>query len=192
MTRAVRRGLTGKQQWAIVLACVVVLGGVLFISTRLIGNEMFLVSIGSEAPEFRAKTMDPTTPVNRQMADYRGSVVLLSVWATWCKPCIVEMPSIERLYQDYGPQGLKVVAISIDDPGTDEAIRTFARDHGLTFEILHDPSGAIEKDYQTTGVPETFVIGRDGVIRKKIIGASDWDSQGDRALIAQLLKESSG
>ena len=115
MTRDLRRGLTGKQQWAIVLACVAVLGGVLFISTRLIGNEMFLVSIGSEAPQFHAATVGPTASVNRKMDDYRGSVVLLSVWATWCKPCIVEMPSIERLYQDYGPQGLKVVAISIDD-----------------------------------------------------------------------------
>ena len=184
--------MTGKQQWAIVAACVAVLGGVLFISTKLIGNEMFLVSIGSEAPQFHAATVGPTASVNRKMDDYRGSVVLLSVWATWCKPCIVEMPSIERLYRDYGPQGLKVVAISIDDPGTDSTIRTFARQHGLTFEILHDPTGAIEKDYQTTGVPETFVIGRDGVIRKKIIGASDWDSQGDRALIAQLLRETAG
>jgi len=186
------RGLTAKQQWGIVLALVAVLGGVLFLSTKLIGNEMFLVSIGSQAPEFRAETIDQKTPARRRMADYQGSVVLLSVWATWCKPCIVEMPSIERLYQDYGPQGLKVVAISIDDPGTDSTIRAFARDHGLTFEVLHDPTGAIEKDYQTTGVPETFVIGKDGVIRKKIIGASDWDSQGDRALIAQLLKESAG
>jgi cytochrome c biogenesis protein CcmG/thiol:disulfide interchange protein DsbE len=184
--------MTAKQQWAIVAAIVVVLGGILFISTRLIGNQIFLVSIGSEAPEFKAATIDPTAPTTRHMADYRGSVVLLSVWATWCPPCVVEMPSIERLYKDYGPQGLKVVAISIDDPGTDSTIRTFARQHALTFDILHDPTGAIEKDYQTTGVPETFVIGRDGVIRKKIIGASDWDSQGDRALISQLLKESAG
>jgi cytochrome c biogenesis protein CcmG, thiol:disulfide interchange protein DsbE len=187
--------MTAKQQWAIVAAIVVVLGGILFISTKLIGNEIFLVSIGSEAPNFKASTVDPVAtpkPPTRTMADYRGSVVLLSVWATWCAPCVVEMPSIERLYKDYGPQGLKVVAISIDDPGTDSTIRTFVRQHALTFDILHDPTGAIEKEYQTTGVPETFVIGRDGVIRKKIIGASDWDSQGDRALISQLLKESAG
>jgi cytochrome c biogenesis protein CcmG, thiol:disulfide interchange protein DsbE len=187
--------MTARQQWAIVAAFVAVLGGILFISTRVIGNEIFLVSIGSQAPDFKATTVDPTPatpPKTRDMRDYKGSVVLLSVWATWCKPCIVEMPSIERLYKDYGPQGLKVVAVSIDDPGTDTTIRAFAREHDLTFEILHDPSGAIEQEYQTTGVPETFVIGRDGVIRKKIIGASDWDSQGDRALIAQLLKESAG
>lgn len=180
--------MTGKQQVMVVAAVVAVLGLVLFISTRVIGNQIFLVGVGSEAPDFKAATLG-AAPTTQHMASYRGDVVLLNVWATWCPPCVVEMPSIEHLYHDYGPQGLKVVAISIDDPGTDSTIRAFARDHGLTFEILHDPTGAIEKDYQTTGVPETFVIGKDGVIRKKIIGANDWNDQGDRALIDQLLKE---
>jgi cytochrome c biogenesis protein CcmG, thiol:disulfide interchange protein DsbE len=180
--------VTGKQQLALVGGVVVVLAAVLFVSTRLIGNQIFLVGVGSQAPDFNASTLG-AAPATYHMTKYRGDVVLLNVWATWCPPCVVEMPSIEHLYHDYGPQGLKVVAISIDDAGTDSTIRAFARDHGLTFEILHDPTGAIEKDYQTTGVPETFVIGKDGVIRKKIIGANDWNDQGDRALIAQLLKE---
>jgi cytochrome c biogenesis protein CcmG/thiol:disulfide interchange protein DsbE len=180
--------MTAKQQWMVIGAIVVVLGGILFISTRLIGNQIFLVGVGSEAPDFKAATLG-AAPTTQRMTNFRGDVVLLNVWATWCQPCVVEMPSIEHLYHDYGPQGLKVIAISIDDPGTDSTIRAFVRDHGLTFDILHDPTGAIEKDYQTTGVPETFVIGKDGVIRKKIIGASDWNDQGDRALIAQLLKE---
>jgi len=72
------------------------------------------------------------------------------------------------------------------------AIRAFADHYGLTFEILHDPTGAIASDYQTTGVPETFVIARDGVIRKKVIGADDWGSPGNQALIAQLLREPAG
>ena len=65
----------------------------------------------------------------------------------------------------------------------------FARGLGLTFEMLHDAPGAIQRQYQTTGVPETFIIGRDGVIRKKVIGAADWNSEGNRALVAQLLRE---
>ena len=81
------------------------------------------------------------------------------------------------------------VAVSVDDPGQQKAVRDFARELGLTFEILQDPTHRIEKIYQTTGVPETFVLGRDGVIRKKIIGATDWSSQGTRALVAQLLAE---
>ena len=84
---------------------------------------------------------------------------------------------------------MKIVAVSVDDPGQQKTIGDFAREYGLTFEILQDPTHDIQKAYQTTGVPETFVLGRDGVIRKKIIGATDWSSQGTRALIAQLLAE---
>jgi peroxiredoxin len=99
------------------------------------------------------------------------------------------MPSIQALHDAYGPSGLKVVAVSIDDPGTDKAVRAFAKELGLTFEILHDPTGAIQKSYQTTGVPETFVLGPDGTIRKKVIGAADWNSPANRALVEQLLAD---
>lgn len=79
--------------------------------------------------------------------------------------------------------------MSIDTEEAREEILGFARDYGLTFEILHNPSGDIQRIYQTTGVPETFIIGRDGVIRKKVIGAVRWNSEANRALIKQLLEE---
>ena len=115
--------------------------------------------------------------------------MLLNIWGTFCLPCRDEMPAIEKLHQAMAAQGLKVVAISMDDPGFETQIRAFVKEFGLTFQILYDPSGKIVNDYQTTGVPETFVIARDGVIRKKVIGASDWSSATNRALIAQLLAE---
>lgn len=177
--------MTMRQQWALVAGIVVVLGGGLFAASRLLGGELFPVSIGSKAPAFRAKELGANT--YRSLDDYKGKVVLLNVWATWCPPCRAEMPSIEKLYQQYGPHGLNVVAVSVDDAVSEDSIRAFARDLGLTFPILHDPTGKIEQTYQTTGYPETFVIGRDGVIRKKWIGAADWNSQGNRALVAQLL-----
>jgi len=180
--------LTARAQWTIVALVAATLGAVLLIANRTIGDELYLVGIGTRAPEFHAATLD-ATPKPRRIEDYRGSVVLLNVWATYCQPCIVEMPSIERLYHDYGPQGLRVVAVSVDDADKQTAIRDFVAAHALTFDILYDPSGGIEQTYQTTGVPETFIIGRDGVIRKKVIGASDWDSPGNRALISQLLHE---
>ncbi|MFI5239509.1 MAG: TlpA family protein disulfide reductase, partial [Gemmatimonadales bacterium] len=108
---------------------------------------------------------------------------------TWCQPCRVEIPSIERLYKTYGSRGLNVVAVSVDDPGTESAIRAFVHDMGMTFQVLHDPSGQIEHAYQVTGYPETVIIGKDGVIRKKVAGAVDWDSEGNRRLIEQLLAE---
>lgn len=182
--------MTLRQQWAVVGAIVLLLGGGLVAATRFMGDDLFPVSVGSVAPDFRAATLDSAAPPRiKTLADYRGQVLLVNVWATWCAPCRVEMPSIEALHRAYGPEGLKVVAVSIDDAGQERTIRDFARQLGLTFEILHDPAGEIRKAYQTTGVPETFVIGTDGVIRKKIIGAADWNSEANRTLVAQLLAD---
>jgi thiol-disulfide isomerase/thioredoxin len=196
--------MTSRQQWSTVAVVITVLGIVFAVGNHFIGREFALVTLGSNAPDFRAEVVGPASgsPATvRTIRDYRGDVVLLNIWATWCAPCRVEMPSIEALQRTYGPRGLHVVSVSVDDPGTDSTIRAFASQYGLTFEILHDPTvaamtptgdrtpGVIERTYQTTGVPETFVIARDGVIRKKVIGADDWSSPGNQSLIAQLLRE---
>jgi cytochrome c biogenesis protein CcmG/thiol:disulfide interchange protein DsbE len=180
--------MTARQQWSIVALIVVVLGGALFAASRMLGDQLYPVSVGSKAPQFHAATVD-SAPRTQTLADYKGQVVLLNIWGTFCLPCRDEMPAIEKLHQAMGAQGLKVVAISIDDPGFEQKIRAFVKEFGLTFQILYDPSGKIVNDYQTTGVPETFVIARDGVIRKKVIGASDWNSATNRAVISQLLAE---
>ena len=180
--------MTIRQQWTVVGLFVLVATGGLFAATRFLGDELFPVSVGSRAPDFHARTMDSTAR-DVTLDDYRGQVVLLNIWATWCGPCRIEMPSIEALHRDMGPKGLRIVAVSVDDPGQEARIHAFARQFGLTFRILYDPSGRIRQIYQTTGVPETFVIGRDGVIRKKVIGAVRWDSDANRALVSQLLAE---
>lgn len=198
--------MTVRQQWMVVAAVIAALGIGLIVATRTMSDELFPVSVGGRAPDFKATPLlEPVYPsapdaaftsrevdaaaATKTLADYKGDVVLLNIWATWCAPCRAEMPSIERLHREFGPRGLKIVAVSVDDPGQQKAVRDFARELGLTFEILHDPTHDIQRAYQTTGVPETFVLGRDGVIRKKIIGATDWSSPGTRALVAQLLAE---
>lgn len=180
--------MTGRQQLGVVALVLAVIAGGALVLTRMLGNELHPMDVGTRAPPFSAQTLG-TPPATRTLADYKGDVILLNIWATWCEPCRVEMPSIEQLYRDYAPRGLRVVAISIDDPGADAAIRKFADEYKLTFEILHDSSGAIERTYQTTGVPETAVIARDGTIRKRIIGATDWSSDANRRLIDGLLAE---
>ncbi len=177
--------MTARGQWTVVLAVVALLGAGLWAATRFLGDELFPVTIGGEAPDFRAVALDGSG--ERTLADYEGQVVLLNIWATWCAPCREEMPSIQALHERYGPRGLKVVAVSIDQPDSEAAIRAFAREFGLTFEILHEPTGAIQQAYQTTGVPETFIIGRDGVIQRKQVGHADWNSPANRALVATLL-----
>ena len=177
-----------RRQWIAVGAFVLLAGTAIFAATTLFGDQLHAVTIGSKAPDFHAMTTD-SAPRAKTLADYRGEVVLVNIWATWCGPCRIEMPSIQKLHESYGPRGLKIVAVSIDDPGSTQAIREFGRDFGLTFEILHDDSKQIRETYQTSGVPETFVLGRDGVIRKKWIGIADWNSAANRALIEQLLSE---
>ena len=174
-----------RQQWIIVGIVVAVLGGGLFAGVKLFADDLFPVGVGSAAPAFTAK--DVHSGATRTLADYRGQVVLLNVWATWCEPCKVEMPSMEELYKGYGPRGVHIVAVSIDDAVGEDSIRAYAKQLGLTFEILHDPTHAIERAYQTTGYPESFVIDRGGIIRRKWISATDWNAPASRALFDELL-----
>ncbi len=181
--------MTARKQWYVVGGVVVVLAVALFIATRVFGSDLFPVAPGSKAPEFRAATMTSGSKTTKSISDYRGQVVLLNMWATWCGPCKQEMPGIQALHESLGPLGLRVVAVSVDDPGLEDAIRAFVAEHKLTFEILHEGSGKIEHDYQTSGIPETFLIGKDGVIRKRVIGAAQWNSDANVSLVRGLLAE---
>lgn len=177
--------MTARQQWSVVAIVIAVLGAALAIGSHMMKDELFPVNVGSTAPNFRAKVLGENR--YKTLADYKGQVVILNIWATWCDPCRVEIPTLEKLYKEYGSKGLKLVAVSIDDYVGEDSIRAFARNFGMTFEILHDSTHAIERQYQATGYPETFVIGKEGTIRKKWIGPDDWTSLGNRALVAQLL-----
>jgi peroxiredoxin len=181
--------MTARKQWIVVGGVVAALGVALFAATRYFGDDLFHVAPGSKAPDFHATTMVPGSKTLKNISDYRGHVVLLNLWATWCGPCKQEMPGIQALHESLGPSGLRIVALSVDEPDMDDAIRAFVAEHKLTFEILHEGSGTIERDYQTSGVPETFLIGKDGVIRKRVIGAAEWNSEGNVRLIRGLLAE---
>ena len=180
--------MTGRKQLAIGALVIGITCAVAYGATRYLRHELFPVELGSKAPDFKAYTLD-SVPRQKSLADYRGQVLMINVWATWCLPCRVEMPSIEQLHKAYGPKGLKIVAVSIDDPGTDAGIRAFAKQYGLTFEILHDATGKITEQYDISGYPETFIVGKDGVIRKKLMSATDWNAPDARALVDRLLTE---
>ena len=161
------------------------LGGLLIAAAC--GRVPEAVGVGSRAPELEARTIAAPAQA-KHLADYRGSVVLLNVWATWCDPCREEMPSIERLYRDLGPGGLRVVAVSVDDGGAESSIREFVKEYGLTFEILHDPTGRIMQTYQMVGVPGTFLIDREGIIRRKTF-QEDWSTDQNRASVVKLFAD---
>lgn len=180
--------MTSKQQWWFVGGIVTLLFGGLGTGAYVMKDELFPVDVGSQAPAFAARTVDSTSAV-RTLSDYRGKVVVLNIWATWCAPCVVEMPSFELLRKQQPDPDLKIVAVSIDEWVGADSVRRFARSLGLTYEILLDSLRNIDRAYQTTGVPETFVIARDGTIRKKWIGAADWSSESNLALVRDLLSQ---
>jgi peroxiredoxin len=148
---------------------------------------------GDSAPSFTALTLDGQ-PAG--LEDFEGKVVLLNVWATWCPPCVYELPSMQRLYEAMEGEAFEIVAVSVDArageadadgrPGGD--IRAFADSLGLTFTILHDPEGEIQRTYRTTGVPETFLIGKDGIIYRKASGETAWDQPEVLSSIRRLVE----
>lgn len=193
--------MSPRAQWLVIAVIVAAVGGALYAAVTQAGPEFLPLRIGSRAPSFSAVTLEPievagssreSAGIAKGIGDYRGQVVLLNIWATWCAPCRVEMPSMQRLQDRLGPKGLRIVAVSVDDPGMEARIRTFAEELGLSFELLYDAAGRIRRQYQTTGVPETFVIGRDGRIVRRIIGADDWSSPANVAFLERLLDEPAG
>ena len=94
---------------------------------------------------------------------------------------------MEKLHREFGPQGLEIVAVSVDDAGNEKQILAFAKEFNLTFEILHDPGKVTARHYQVTGYPESFVIGKEGTIRRKVFAAAVWSSETNRVLIRELL-----
>jgi peroxiredoxin len=173
--------------WAIVGVATVVL-------VAWLGRENYRpVITGSDAPDFAYASIDGEEV---RLSDFRGEkVVLVNVWATWCGPCVVEMPSMQRLYDSLEGEDFEILAVSIDAPSGQLDIagrpggdlREFTEELELTFPILHDPDGGIQRLYQTTGVPESFIVGKDGVIYKKVAGPTEWDASVNEDLVRRLL-----
>jgi cytochrome c biogenesis protein CcmG/thiol:disulfide interchange protein DsbE len=128
------------------------------------------VAVGAAAPAYAAPTLAGDS---LSLAGMRGEVVLLNLWATWCPPCREEMPGLEALHREHADQGLRVVGVSTDAPAAADDVRAFLEENGITFTVLHDSREEATRVFRTTGVPETFLIGRDGTLLKRWIGAID-------------------
>ncbi len=135
-------------------------------------------------PEFRGRTVEGQAV---SLAELGGRVVLLNFWATWCLECRPEMPEIERLYREFGPQGLTVMAINAREGST--AVRAYAKELGLTFPLVLDSTGEIGKLYGVIGIPTSFLIGRDGRAVALAVGPRTWGSPAARSVLQELLSE---
>lgn len=124
--------------------------------------------IGSNAPDFTVQDSDRSV----KLSDFRGQIVVLNFWATWCPPCIEEMPSLVEMQRRMKAKGITVVAVSVDvDEG---AYRQFLKDHNISLVTVRDAAQKSNTLYGTFKYPETYIIDRNGVMRRKFIGAIDW------------------
>jgi cytochrome c biogenesis protein CcmG/thiol:disulfide interchange protein DsbE len=124
--------------------------------------------IGSNAPDFTVQ--DGQSKVT--LSQYRGQVVVLNFWATWCPPCVEEMPSLVEMQRRMKAKGVTVLAVSVD---VDEsAYKQFVKDHNVNLLTVRDPDQKSNSLYGTSRFPETYIIDRNGVMQRKFIGAVDW------------------
>lgn len=126
--------------------------------------------IGTSAPDFTLKDSDRTVSLNQ----LRGQVVVLNFWATWCAPCVEEIPSLVSMSQRLKPKGVTVLGVSVDADG--DAYHRFLKDHGVSFMTVRDADQKSNDLYGTFKFPETYIIDRNGVVRRKFIGPVDWNS----------------
>jgi peroxiredoxin len=182
-------------QWKWLLAAVLILGSLFIVATRIRPQQTTAAPATATnavtapapladhpAPDFTLSSLDGTEVALR---DFKGQVLLINIWATWCPPCRVEMPTIQAAYEQYRDQGFTVLAMNLqEDPSV---VATFMREHQLTFPALLDPDGQVSRTYQAVSLPSSFFVDRRGVIRAVYHGPMP------RSIIAgtveQLLRE---
>lgn len=137
-------------------------------------------------------TKDFTTPApgggTVSLASYRGRVVFLNFWATWCPPCLVEMPAMERLHERLRDKGLVVLAISLDTDG-EAAVAPFLKERGFTFPVGLDPQQRVGSLYGVRALPSTFLLDRKGRVVAQALGPREWDGPAGFAVIDALLAQ---
>ena len=174
----------GRRRWISVVALAALLGIGAWWLVRYVPPPEG-AQVGLRIPDYRAALLPSGEPVGIRTR-FAGHVTLINIWATWCHPCLREMPSMERAYRMFSKRGFRVAAVSIDATAP-APVLAFARSLGVSFDILHDPSGSIQQVYQTIGVPTSLLIDQRGRIVYISLGARDWDSPENAGRIAALV-----
>lgn len=124
-------------------------------------------AVGAPVPTYGATTIEGDSI---ELASMKGNVVLLNVWATWCIPCRREVPELQALHQQYESKGLRVWGVSVDAGEAEADVAAFARDFHMTYTILRDPAERVLSIFRIQGVPASYLIDRDGVVRWRTLG----------------------
>lgn len=170
------------------ILCLITAGMLLTLTacTKTESDKNFSVAMEkSPAPDISVMSFANGAPL--KLSELKGKVVLLNFWATWCPPCREEIPSMMHLNNAMNGKPFQMVAVSIDEGGK-PAIESFFKNSGLSLPTYLDPNGRASKAYGITGVPESFIIDKQGVVVKKIIGGLAWDSSEVASFLEGLMK----
>jgi len=139
---------------------------------------------GEIAPDFTLKDLNG---VEKSLKEFRGKVVLLNFWATWCSPCRIEIPSMVELYKKYKDRGLEIIGVNLDKLGKSD-VEKFSLEHKINFPVLLNPSGNIAALYGVVALPTTVFLDRNGKIKGRISGAVDWTAEANLKTVELLLE----
>jgi len=142
-----------------------------------------VVGVGAQAPHFEIRT---DAGLTISPSSFGGRLLVLNFWATWCPPCIEEMPSLDRMQQQLRDQGVVVLGVSVDED--EQAYKRFLERARVSFHTARDPEAAISALYGTYRYPESYVIDRHGKVVQKIIGAVDWTDERMMSYLKSLLE----
>jgi thiol-disulfide isomerase/thioredoxin len=191
-------------KWALRGAAVLGVAGIVYIIAQASINPQRETNLKSLATGEMAKFATPVeaapAPVTSfqdaagaqtRIADFKGKVTVVNLWATWCGPCVIEMPTLAKLAADYQGKPVQVVAISVDRPDDADKARAFIAKHA-PLAFYHDPKMALPFAFKPTasGMPTTIIYGADGVERGRLAGGADWGGKDAKALIDKVLAES--
>jgi len=170
--------------WTVLLLAVALMPAFTSTVAPLLAAQRGVVKPGEPAPNFQLRDMNGQTV---SLSDLRGKIVLVNFWATWCGPCRIEMPAMERLYRTYDRKDFEILAVSTDAQGV-AVTRPFQQENQLTFPILHDADFRVGLSYGARTLPMTFMVDRQGIVRQQIFGARDWEAPEAHQLIQMLMK----
>jgi len=170
--------------WTVLLLAVALMPAFTSTVAPLLAAQRGIVKPGEPAPNFQLRDMNGQAV---SLSDLRGKIVLVNYWATWCGPCRIEMPAMERLYRTYDRKDFEILAVSTDAQGV-AVTRPFQQENQLTFPILHDADFRVGLSYGARTLPMTFMVDRQGIVRQQIFGARDWEAPEAHQLIQMLMK----
>src|SRR5574337_1276974 len=181
---------SGNKKQLVFLVVLILIGALFAAGYILTANgpaKKKIIESGDRAPEFRLQAQDGRLV---SLSEFRGKVVMVHFWATWCPPCVEEIPTIEKLYRDFPGTDFEILAVSVDENGAG-AVSSFTQRNNLRLPVLLDPDRATAGSYGTFKFPETYIVDRSGVVKFKVIGPHDWNDPAARKAIRDMIAASS-